>query len=64
MDYNIIIDDRGQDTSALEKNISVLNGLYDEFNIRVSHGDSFDREKNSTENPKKKKGLFTKLFGR
>lgn len=64
MDYNIIIDDRGQDTSALEKNISVLNGLYDEFSIRVSHSDFSDREQNGTENPKKKKGLFAKLFGK
>lgn len=64
MDYNIIIDDRGQDTSALEKNISVLNGLYDEFGIRVSHSDFSDREQNGTEKPKKKKGLFAKLFGK
>ena len=64
MDYNIIIDDRGQDTSALEKNISVLNDLYSEFTIRVSHGDSFEREQNGTEKPKKKKGLFAKLFGK
>ena len=61
MDYNIIIDDRGQDTSALEKNISVLNDLYSEFNIRVSHGVP---EENGTEKPKKKKGLFAKLFGK
>lgn len=57
----IIIDDRGQDTSALEKNISVLNDLYSEFNIRVSHGVP---EENGTEKPKKKKGLFAKLFGK
>ncbi len=61
MDYNIIIDDRGQDTSAIEKNISVLNDLYSEFNIRVSHGVP---EENGTEKPKKKKGLFAKLFSK
>lgn len=61
MDYNIIIDDRGQDTFALEKNISVLNDLYSEFNIRVSHGVP---EENGTEKPKKKKGFLARLFNR
>ena len=40
MVYTIIIDNKGQDSTALEKNISVLNGLYNEFNIRVSYSDS------------------------
>ena len=64
MDYTIIIDNKGQDSSVLEKNISVLNGLYKEFNIRVSHGDSLVQEENSTERQKRKKGLFARLFGK
>ncbi len=64
MDYTIIIDNKGQDSAALEKNISVLNGLYNEFNIRVSYSDSLIQEENDTGKQKRKKGLFTKLFGR
>ena len=64
MDYTVIIDNRGQDSSALEKNICILNELYDAFNIHICHAEPFDLKENDAGKPKRTKGLFAKLFGK
>lgn len=60
MDYNVVIDDNGQDCSALEKNICVLNELYDVFDIHVKYSSRND----DIEKPQKKKSLFAVIYKR
>lgn len=61
MDYNIVINSNGFDTSLFSENMNSINNLYENFNIVLTDeikGKSIDND----ENKPKKKGLFSKLF--
>ena len=64
MDYNVVIRKNSQDSSGLENNLSILNDLYKDFNIRVMFEmpDASDNQK--AQSPEKKKGLIARLFGK
>lgn len=66
MDYTIIIDKNGQDSTALEQNIRILNSLYSTFNIEIVdkalQSSQTMKAETHTEESKTKKGFFAKLF--
>lgn len=64
MDYNVVIHKNGQDSSALENNIRVLNNLYKDFSIHIMYEMPAVSENRNNPKSEKKKGLFAKLFGR
>ena len=62
MDYHILINDNGQNISDFMDKIRILNTLYDNFNlIPVINESTTDV---STKTVAKKKGFFSKLFGK
>ena len=66
MDYTVIIDKNGQDSSALENNLRILNNIYGNFNIgiidKATSNLQTPKSEDHTKESKKKNGFFAKLF--
>lgn len=62
LDYHIIINSNGQDVSAFLERIRILDSLYENFNLipKISEPAANSATKPET----KKKGFFSKLFGK
>ena len=66
MNYTVVIDKNGQDSTALEQNIRILNGLYSTFNIEIVdkalQSSYAMKAETHTKESEMKKGFFAKLF--
>ncbi len=64
MEYHVLVDDNNEDISQLRTNMGILNDLYPNFEIKVvNQKDTKKQSQVSNEDPKKK-GLFSRLFGK
>ena len=72
MEYHVLVSDNGQDIAPFVSNMTVINSLYPDFEIKVVNQKDTKKNAvkdsepavNTTTKSSEKKGFFSKLFGK